>query len=141
MLFIPAFFLILSGFIAGQDDDRPMSELLALGHDVTGEVYVFNDHLAVSAGFADSEFFDSIGIQPGESSSDLLLKTSYLKPLQYTISNVEGIILDRGRFIGEQDLDFSRKTEGDYAVYIFAANRVVRAFMVSKDDRSTKNLY
>ena len=89
--------------------------------------------ISVSNGFINSAFEAEIEITLGEAASEIDLITTYLKPLQYTVSNVEGIILDRGRFIGSEDLDFSRKQEGRYAVYIFAADRIVRAFMVSKN--------
>ena len=87
----------------------------------------------MSSGFYNSEFVETIDIAAGENPSYINLTTAYLKPLQYTVSDVEGIILDRGRFIGAEDLNFSRRREGNYAVYIFAANDVVRAFIVSKN--------
>ena len=97
------------------------------------ETKTLSAQISISAGFVNSVFEDEIDITLGESPLEIDLITTYLKPLQYTISNVEGIILDRGRFIGSEDLDFTRKQEGKYAVYIFAADRIVRAFMVSKN--------
>ena len=101
------------------------------------ETKTLSTQIAVSAGFVNSAFEDEIAIALGETPMEIDLITTYLKPLQYTVSNVEGIILDRGRFIGSEDLDFTRKKEGKYAVYIFAADRIVRAFMVSKNSEAS----
>ncbi|MBK8502988.1 MAG: hypothetical protein IPL46_12690 [Saprospiraceae bacterium] len=97
------------------------------------EAEILSAHISVSTGFVNSAFQDEFEITLGETPMESDLITPYLKPLQYTVSNVEGIILDRGRFIGTEDLDFTRRQEGKYAVYIFAADRIVRAFMVSKN--------
>lgn len=142
LLFIPMLFLLLSGFIQGQNGDSVNPNFSGiLEQEAETDVHFLSEHLVVSTGFLDSQFEDSVEIHPGESPADLVLTTSYLKPLQYTVSNVEGIILKRGRFIGEENLDFSRRSEGDYAVYIFAANRVVRAFMVSREESRSINYF
>lgn len=138
LIIFPALILMCLGVTFGQQQE--MSSAVALGHDFKNlladsmqvEIQLLNDQLAVSTGFADSEFSEDLNIVEGEVPEEIDLTTSYLKPLQYTVSNVEGIILDRGRFVGEKSLNFSRRTEGDYAVYIFAATKVVRAFMVSR---------
>ena len=128
----------LNGILTDSSENRAYVDLV--GNSSDEEIMVLSDYLAVSAGFYDSEFVETIHIDSAENPSHLILNTSYLKPLQYTVSDVEGIILNRGRFIGSEDLNFSRRVEGNYAVYIFAANRVVRAFMVSKK-AETVNLF
>lgn len=134
LLLIPVFLLAAYGVTTGQNGDKINPVLPSIfTSETNGEVDILSDILSVSSGFVDSEFSDPIFLASGESPEDIVISTTYLKPLQYTISNVEGIILHRGRFIGEQGLDFSRRIEGAYAVYIFAANRVVRAFIVSKE--------
>ncbi|MCB0685118.1 MAG: hypothetical protein KDC53_01300 [Saprospiraceae bacterium] len=105
-----------------------------LSDDEHDEIEILSDQLAVTRGFIDSEFSENIEIDLGDTPGEINLHTTYLKPLQYTVSNVEGVILDRGRFIGEEELRFSRRSEANYAVFIFAGTRVVRAFLVSRGD-------
>lgn len=138
LIIFPALILMFLGVTFGQQHE--MTTTNALDNDLKDlivdnmqvEIQLFNDQLVVSTGFIDSEFTEYLNIVEGEVPEEINLTTSYLKPLQYTVSNVEGVILDRGRFIGEESLNFGRRTEGDYAVYIFAATKVVRAFMVSR---------
>ena len=140
-IFFPGFILLFFGFTSSQTPDtetasntlenNSFADLVAANSEE--EIRILSDYLAVSSGFYNSEFVETIDIAAGENPSYINLTTAYLKPLQYTVSDVEGIILDRGRFIGAEDLNFSRRREGNYAVYIFAANDVVRAFIVSKN--------
>jgi len=132
--------LCSASMLISQDSESESLPALAFVYPAKADFLAVKDEenelltadLALSSGFIDTEFVGEIDILPGIDQFEIDISTDYLKPLQYTVSNVEGIILDRGRFVGIEDLSFSRYDPGSYAVYVFAARKVVRAFVVEK---------
>ena len=93
---------------------------------------VLSSQLILSHGFINSEFNSTIEISKGTDDGDIAINADYERPLQYTVSNIEGIILNRGKFVGRKNIPFVRLSEGRYVVYLFAGTTVVKAFTVIK---------
>ncbi len=87
--------------------------------------------LTVSSGFTNEDFEHFVLIQ-ASGSEELLIKTDAEKTLQYTLSDVDGIIFRKGQFRKEQLVKLESMSAGTYALYIFRGHRVVRAVLVEK---------
>ena len=136
---IPLACLICSGMLIAQQEisyeeainhARQSFEISASGEP--DEVKSLSANINLSHGFVNSEFDEAIEVIMGTDLFQIDIKTEYPKALQYTVSNMEGIIFNQGRFVGRKSLDFAQRQVGRYAVYLFAGTTVVKAFTVEK---------
>ena len=136
---IPLAFLICSDMLLAQQEiiseeiishDRQSFELPASG--APSEVKSISANIRLSHGFVNAEFDEDIQIVMGSDLFEIELNTEYSRALQYTVSDMEGIIFNQGRFVGRKSIDFTRREVGRYAIYLFAGTTVVKAFTVEK---------
>ncbi len=88
--------------------------------------------LEVSTGFTDPTFDYDIHLYPNPVQYELSIDTEFDRTLQYTLSNMEGRIMARRKFVGEDKLDLSRMSPGTYAVYFFRGHKIVKALLIEK---------
>ncbi|NND34369.1 MAG: hypothetical protein HKN76_17425 [Saprospiraceae bacterium] len=93
---------------------------------------IISPHLSLSQGFVHSEFEANVEARKGTDDNDIEIKTDYSNAMQYTVGNMEGIILSQGRFKGLKEISFAKLHDGRYVVYIFAGTTIVKAFAVEK---------
>ncbi len=91
---------------------------------------MLSPQISVTQGYVNDEFDDVVDIAVPLRPSQLRFVSGSLKPVQYTISDVEGVIKIRGRFIGQEFLDLNRLPDGQYAIYFFVGKEVMRALLV-----------
>lgn len=89
--------------------------------------------LALSSGFYDKDFEAKLIVSGGIDPLQIEIDTEYKRALQYTVSDIEGIIYRKGKFLSNSTLDFNSLRPGRYAVFVFAGRRIIRAFMVEKN--------
>jgi hypothetical protein len=132
-------YLIWSGMLLAQEEisyeeviehDLQSFEVPASGE--LSEVKLLSANITLSTGFVNSEFEDVIDVVMGSDFYEIELKTEYPRALQFTVSDMEGIIFNQGRFVGQKSIDFERRLTGRYAIYLFAGTTVVKAFTVEK---------
>ena len=87
--------------------------------------------LSHSEGFTDSSFTHQL-LMTLNAEQLLEFETDCPRTLQYSISNVEGIILRKGKFYQQGMVNIGSLRPGSYAVYFFAGKRIVRAFMIDR---------
>ncbi|MDH3649063.1 MAG: T9SS type A sorting domain-containing protein [Saprospiraceae bacterium] len=88
--------------------------------------------LGVSTGFTDPEFGFDIDLYPNPARYELTIESDFDKTLQYTMSNLEGRILAKRKFVGKDQLDMSHMIPGVYAIYFFRGHKIVKALLVEK---------
>jgi hypothetical protein len=135
----PLAYLICSSMLFAQqeinyeevlDRDRQSFEIPASGEP--SAVKSLSANITVSYGFVNSDFDEEIEVVMGSELFEIDLRTDYPRALQYTVSDMDGIIYNQGRFVGQKSIDFTRRDNGGYAVYLFAGTTVVKAFTIEK---------
>ncbi len=114
--------------------------LAAISEEVT-ETDVFlssksMDLVSFSEGFTDSTFHHHQLLMSVSSEQYLSMETDFPKTLQYSVSNVEGIILRKGKFYQQGMVNIANLKQGSYAIYFFAGKRIVRALMFERNQAS-----
>ncbi len=107
-------------------DPNPLVASLNLSATTTHHTF------AISDGFTDFDFEGSVSMAVADEDQVLTINTDYPGLLQYTVSNLEGIILRKRKFAREDWLDLQRLAPGSYAIYFFAGHRIVKALIVEK---------
>lgn len=93
---------------------------------------LISPYVSVSNGFADASFPNAIKVAAGLTSADLVISSDAERSIQYTMSDVDGKILLKRFFRKEQKLPIGQLAPGQYALYFFAGEKVVRAVLVEK---------
>ena len=83
----------------------------------------------LSEGFVHADFDYTVDIDILDG-NQLSIETDFPKTLQYSISNLEGIILRKGKIYGSAAVDLARLRPRSYAVYVFQGKKIVRALMI-----------
>ena len=127
--------LLVLAYISGISQVEPQlvalvtDESVSASEPAVAETLSLERLISFSEGFTDSSFHHHLALNVTEDHR-LSMETDFPRTLQYSISNVEGIIFRKGKFYGSGLVNLSSLRDGSYAVYFFAGNKIVRALMI-----------
>ena len=120
-------------------------EVLVIGPQPVSTLVMDEEYLSVSPeilvsrGFMDEDFDYSILIEAGGNNM-LNIQTDANRPLQYTLSDLDGRIRQKHRFSNEHMLDITDLPNGHYALYFFQGTDVVRAVLLNKQAKNSQSM-
>ena len=128
--------LVLGAYLSGNSQvEAPLVALvshestIAISEPTSLDTHAMKELISFSEGFTDSSFHHQMALNVTEDHR-LSIETDFPRTLQYSISNVEGIIFRKGKFYGSGMVNLSSLKNGSYAVYFFAGKKIVRALMI-----------